>query len=329
MDQKKFDISSSKLLDEMGIADQSHDVQLLFPSSVTDPKDHSILFCVRSYWKDEFLENLRITKDALIILESGMDLNEEKISDKNHVIYVDDPKLFYISAIKKSLDLYQKSRTYRYHENFLVTGENVVVGKNVIIEPFVFIDHDVVIGNDTIIKKGSTIRSNVTIGSRCVIGEQSVIGAPGLSLATDDKGQHHRIPHLGGVVIEDDVEIGAYNTIASGTINPTKLMRYVMTGERNQISHNSVIGKGTLVSGNVVITGSVRVGEYCWLGPNSTIINSVSIGNKARVSIGSVVFKDVADGTTVIGNPARVLSVSAEVSSEPKVDIPNMYNRKD
>lgn len=98
-----------------------------------------------------------------------------------------------------------------------------------------------------------------------------------MAVETDEKGCHIRIPHIGGVVIGDNVEIGALTSIAAGTIHPTKIEEACMIDDLNHIAHNCVIGQGSLTTACTEISGSATIGKHCYIAPNVTIRNSVII----------------------------------------------------
>ncbi len=180
-------------------------------------------------------------------------------------------------------------------------GRNVFVGHNVVIES------GVTIGDDSFIGHNATILSNTKIGSRVSIGHNSVIGSVGFGLEVDASGDWVRIPHLGCVVIDDDVEIGASTVVARGTIKDTHLFENCKIDDNVFIAHNVQVGRNSVVIANAEVSGSVNIGEDCWIGPASTIIEQVKIGNGAMVGLGSVVIRNVDPGKLVVGNPAKVL----------------------
>jgi len=163
------------------------------------------------------------------------------------------------------------------------------------------------IGAGTRIGHSVIIGPNVTIGQNCVIGSNTVIGEAGFGVETFGDFQNVRIPHVGGVVIGDNVEIGALNSIASGTLDPTIIDDHVQTDNCVHIAHNCHIGKGTLITACAEISGSVRVGRGVWIGPNSSIMNGVSISDRALIGIGALVRKDCDPGMIYAGNPAKCL----------------------
>lgn len=198
-----------------------------------------------------------------------------------------------------------KERNYCMQDNYIM-GENVIIGENVSIEPQVFIDHDVVIGNNVIIRTGVKIRQNVIIEDNVIIGENSVIGAQGFGIEKDVDGKNLRIPHIGGVVIKENVEIGALSSIVSGTIFPTVIERNVFIDDLNHIAHNCHIGEGTLTTGKVEVGGSAKIGSNSYIAPNATIRNGISIGENCFIGQASSVQKSFGDNVSLVGNPAKI-----------------------
>lgn len=325
MYSNRFSVDSRRLLGEMDLPFQIRGSRLTCSSSIDSPKDNSLLFSTAEFWRPEYLEGLAGCQGCLVLLDELTDrLEEPALLARHDFIYSDEPRFLYVRILKRILESQEQPGTYSTTEDGVVLGAEVQVGPGTVLEPGVFLDHGVVIGNNCVIRTGSRIRGNVVIGNGCRIGEGCLIGHEGLAVCTGKDGTHLRVPHVGGVILEDAVDVGAFCTIASGTIHPTILRRGVLTGERNQISHNCQIGEDVVLSGNVVLTGGVVVGRNAWLGPGSVVINGVRIGENARVALGSVVFKDVPDRASVMGHPARVFQSDLDVSGQ---NIPDMYRR--
>lgn len=162
-----------------------------------------------------------------------------------------------------------------------------------------------VVGAGTVIHPNVVIGPNVRLGRRCVVKSGTVIGQSGFGVHRKADDRLEVIPHVGGVVIDDDVELGALNTVASGTIHPTLVGEQVKTDDHVHIAHNCVVGPGTLITACAELSGSVEIGADCWIGPNAAIRDGLTLGDRAFVGIGSVVVKDVPAETTVYGSPAR------------------------
>jgi UDP-3-O-[3-hydroxymyristoyl] glucosamine N-acyltransferase len=172
-------------------------------------------------------------------------------------------------------------------------GKNVIVGKNFSIGPGSMVCGNVWIGD------------NVTIGSGCIIKPGSVIGAKGFGFERDENGVPVRIEHDGGVVIGDDVEIGAINTVVSGTVSPTLVMDHTKTDDHVHIAHNCIVGLSNLFAAGVVISGGVVIGDCNFFGVNCCVKNKVVIGSWNIIGMGAVVINNISDYTTIIGNPGR------------------------
>ena len=144
-----------------------------------------------------------------------------------------------------------------------------------------------------------------TGGKGLVVGRNTVIGREGFGFAKDGD-KWIRMPHQGKVIIGDNVEIGSNCTIDRGCLDNTVIGNGVKIDNLCHIAHSCKIGDNTIITAGVIFSGSVTVGKNVWIAPNSTIRTRVTIGDNAFIGIGSNVVKDVPEGTTVYGNPARV-----------------------
>lgn len=178
-------------------------------------------------------------------------------------------------------------------------GNHCVLGDNVSIGPRSIINHNVVIADNTV------------IGSDCYIKSGAILGEDGFGFDFEEDKTPIRVPHLGNVVIGNYVEIGANNTIARATLGSTIISDYVKCDDQVHIAHNCSIGEATIITAQAEISGSVNVGKHCWIGPNAAIMQKVSIGDHATIGIGSIVLRTVKAGTTVFGNPAKVIKRAA------------------
>jgi len=187
---------------------------------------------------------------------------------------------------------------------FTSIGDGVVIGDDVVIYPNVTIEANAVIGDGTIIYPQVSIYYACKIGRRCVIHSGVVIGADGYGFATDDQGVHHKIPQVGIVRIEDDVEIGAGCTIDRAALGETVIGEGTKIDNLVQVGHNVRIGKRCLLVAQVGIAGSTELGDDVQVGGQSGFAGHLKIGSRARVYSKSAVFDDVAEGVWVRGIPA-------------------------
>lgn len=179
------------------------------------------------------------------------------------------------------------------------------IGEGVYVAPGAFIDADVVIGDRTSIYPNASIKKGTTVGSDCLIMDGCVIGNAGFGFRHCPDGSLKRLPHLGGVVIGDKVEIGSNSIVDRGTFRNTVIETGTKIDTLTVIGHNVHIGKDCFVIGGFV-GGNTDVGDECEL-IHMQCKNRVSIGSGAKVGIGSVVIRDIPEGAEVFGNPARVI----------------------
>lgn len=209
------------------------------------------------------------------------------------------------SAISESARLGKKL----YVGEFTVIGENAEIGDNVLIYPQVFIGDNVRIGSNTILYPGVKIYSDCIIGENCIFHSGVVIGGDGFGFAPDKENNYSKVPQMGNVIVENDVEIGANTTVDRATIGSTILRQGVKLDNLIMVAHNVEIGRNTVIAAQTGISGSTKIGENCLMGGqvglagHLTIAKGVKIG--AQSGIGSNVKKEEA---VIMGSPAFDLS---------------------
>jgi UDP-3-O-[3-hydroxymyristoyl] glucosamine N-acyltransferase len=138
-----------------------------------------------------------------------------------------------------------------------------------------------------------------------IIHAGTVIGADGFGYERNDGGELEKFPHLGHVVLEDNVEVGSNTCIDRGTLGDTIIREGAKIDNLVHIAHNVVVGRHAVVIAHAMIGGSTRIGDYAWVAPCACVRDVVSIGDRAMIGLGAVVVRDVPDGATVMGIPAR------------------------
>ncbi len=187
--------------------------------------------------------------------------------------------------------------------DFVTIADEARIGDGCIVYPGAFIGHGVQIGNDSIIYANVTVYDGCKIGNRVIINANSTIGEDGFGYATY-KGVHHKIPQIGAVVIEDDVEIGACCGIERGTLGDTVVGQGSKLGDLVAIGHGTRIGPYCLLVAQVGIAGSTTLGHHCVVGGQVGIVGHVSIGNNVTIAAQAGVINNIPDGKVVAGAPA-------------------------
>jgi len=183
----------------------------------------------------------------------------------------------------------------------IVSGARVKDG--CIIYPGVYIGQDVQIGNDCIIYPNVTLYDRCKIGNRVMINANTVIGEDGFGYASHN-GIHHKIPQVGMVIIEDDVEIGACCGIERGTLGDTIIGQGSKLGDLVTIGHGARIGPHCLLVAQVGIAGSTTLGHHCVVGGQAGIVGHINIGNNVTIAAQAGVINNIDDGKAVLGAPA-------------------------
>lgn len=208
------------------------------------------------------------------------------------------------SAISKSATLGEDC----YVGEFAVIGDNVKVGKGCKIYPQVYIGDNVKIGDNVTLNAGVKIYEQCEIGSRVTIHAGSVIGADGFGFAPNEKGEFSKIPQIGNVIIEDDVEIGANTCIDRATMGSTVIHHGVKLDNLIQVGHNVTIGINTVCAAQVGIAGSTKVGENCMMGGQVGVAGHLALGDRVQLGSKCGVSNNIPDGEVHMGYPSLPLS---------------------
>jgi len=264
-----------------------------------DKADEQSLIWIKA-GKSDIQEILDETQANTVILPNSV---KAVPNDGQVFILVENPRLAFIKALQAFFEVKPAKGVHpsayihpeaKVHESASV-GAFAYVGKSTI-------------GEDTIIHSNVAIYDGITIGANVLIHSGTVIGADGFGFEKDDEGNVFKFPHVGGVLIEDNVEIGANTCVDRGVLDDTILRKGSKVDNLVHIAHNVEIGENSFVIANAMVAGSVKVGEGVWIAPSASIINGVSIGDKALVGMAALVTKSVPENEIWTGVPARPLS---------------------
>jgi len=241
---------------------------------------------------------------------------DETIYKNKCLVVVDNPKLFFAKLVNQQLVVF----TPQVHPTAIISA-SANVAKSCYVGPHVVIGEYVEIGENTFIHSNCSIYDNVKIGKDVVVDAGCIIGAAGFGFVRNDAtGEPTRFPQLGGVVIEDDVEIGANVCIDRGALQDTLIRKGVKVDNLVQIAHNVEIGEYTYIMGTTAIGGSTIIGKQCWIAP-SQILNKICIGDDVTVGYGAVVLKSVPSGATYMGDPAMDIADYSKIQYKLKSQI--------
>ena len=258
---------------------------------------HRLIFIEKlSAEEEKLFKNKIYTKTLFIVNET---LHEIQVNAK---IITSNPRDVYSKIVAHLFEYYTG-----YWHGFISHRLAQQEYRDVLIMPGVNIHETASIGAGSIIFPGTQIGPRCTIGKKVIIKSNSVIGEPGFGVFKNRSGKINHLPHVGGVIIGDNVEIGALNTVCAGTIHPTVVEDYVKTDDHVHIAHNCYIHTGVQIAAHAEISGSVIVKSNVWLSPNTSVINGIMIGENALVGIAANVTKEVEPNSVVAGNPARKL----------------------
>lgn len=187
---------------------------------------------------------------------------------------------------------------------FAYIGAGSVIGSGVEIYPHAYIGHNVTIGEGSRIRSGACIYEGCEIGKRCIIHSGAVIGADGFGFAPTEDGQYEKIPQIGNVVLEDDVEVGANTTIDRATFGSTRVGHGTKLDNLLQVAHNVEIGTGNVFAAQTGIAGSTKIGNYNRVGGQCGFAGHITIGDCNEFGAQSGIPNSVGSGKRLIGYPA-------------------------
>ena len=224
--------------------------------------------------------------------------DDETVFKNKCLIVVNNPKLFFAKLINQRLSTFVP----QVHPSAIISA-SAKISENCYIGPHVVIGENVEIEEGTFIHSNCSIYDNVKIGRNVFIEAGSVIGAAGFGFVRDDDGTPIQFPQLGGVIIEDDVEIGANTCIDRGALQNTIIRKNAKIDNLVHVGHNVEIGECTYIVASTTICGSTKIGKRCWVA-SSRILNKITIGDDVTIGFGSIVMESVPSKTTCMGMPA-------------------------
>lgn len=235
---------------------------------------------------------------TLIVIDREVD----KVCNYTNRLVCDNPKYIFSLILRE----FWEERAYVSIAKGSFISRQAILNKNVSIGYRCVIEDNVIIGEGTRIYHNVVIRRGTVIGKNCIIKSGTVIGEEGYGYSLNDDKVIH-VPHLGNVVIEDEVEIGSNCSIDKGTMESTIIGKRCKIDNLCHIAHNVQIEKNVMIVAGSIICGSVHIESGAYIAPGAIIKNQVEIGEKCVVGMGSVVLNHIEQGKVVAGVPAKNL----------------------
>ncbi len=266
----------------------------------------------------KYTDHIYTTKATIAIVEKGFEAHRP-IPKSLTLIRVADPRMAFTQLLERNYQLqYEKKGIEQpsfvspsvkvgkgvYIGAFSYISEGVVLEDGVKVFPNTFIGERVVVGKGTRIHAGVKIYHQTVIGAQCVIHSGAVIGADGFGFVPNAEGVYEKMPQVGNVILEDQVEVGANTTIDRATIGHTIIRQGTKLDNLIQVGHNAEIGRHNVIVSQTGIAGSTKVGDHNQIGGQVGIAGHLHIGDRVRIAAQSGIGSNLPDGAMVQGSPA-------------------------
>lgn len=292
-------LTAAKIVEQIGLtADIAGNADFIINkvSTLEEADADSLIWVAKN--KPSRVDIINGVASRVIVCDPAIDISKIDTNLKT-LILTPDPRLYFLYIVRQ---FFTPESPKEIHPSAVIhpdaeIGQNVFIGPNCIIGK-------VKIGDDCSIFGNVYLFDNVQIGARTVIKPGSVIGGEGYGYQKNGEGLWEKFPHLGGVIIGEDVEIGSNSCIDRGTLGNTLIKKGAKIDNLVHIAHNVVIGERTMVIAHSQIAGSSVVGDDVWISPSCSLAKSV-IGNGSTIGIGSVVIRNIRENEMWFGNPAK------------------------
>jgi UDP-3-O-[3-hydroxymyristoyl] glucosamine N-acyltransferase len=287
----------------------------------------------------KYLKYIYTTESSIVLVNKDIKL-EKEVSPT--LILVDDAYQafaglleLYVQSLPKKNGIDQQAfisgsaqiGEEAYIGTFACIGDQVKIGNNVKIYPQAYIGDNVTIGNNTIIYSGVKIYHDCKIGNDCTIHAGTVIGSDGFGFAPSDDENYKKVPQIGNVIIEDNVELGANVTIDRATMGSTIIRRGVKIDNLIQIAHNVEIGENTVIAAQTGISGSTKIGKNCMIAGQVGIAGHLKIADRTIIGAQSGISNNVTkEGEIILGSPAYYIGDKKREFAVAR-QLPSIYKR--
>ncbi len=280
-----------------GFEVEGNNVHISKFSSITEAGPTDVSFC---YYEGDRAINYVSKSNAGIILCRRSMIGKIHPKAEQQFYFLDNPRLVFVQLLKKFND----AKIIREISSHTILHDSSKIGKNCYIGHYSIIDQNCIIGDNCIIGNRVSLK-NCIIGNNCIVQSGTTAGEDGFAYERYDSGKLQHFPHMGKVVISDDVEICANCSIARGSLTDTIIGSGTKIDALVHIAHNVKLGRNCELTAGTIVGGSTIIGNSTWTGLNSTLKDNIRIGNNVIVGAGAMVIKDVEDKDVVAGVPAK------------------------
>lgn len=236
------------------------------------------------------------TGAVVLVPQSGIDA-----APSGTVIAVDNPR----AAFARVVDRFFAPKPESGIHPTAIVDPSAVIHPSAHVGPYTVIREGVVIDEHAEIRAHVVLHHGVHVGAHTLVKSHAVVGEEGFGIDTDAEGNNLRLPHVGSVRLGRHVEVGNFTTVCSGTIAPTTVGDFTKIDDHVHIAHNCRIGRNVIITACAELSGSVVVEDYAWVGPNASVLQGKTLGERSLLGIGAVAVQSVPANEVRAGNPAR------------------------
>jgi len=328
MKRFNFPLTPKKIASKLECATEfTSKIKLDNVAELHEANEHSVCF----FENPKFLEPLKSTKAGLIFVPKDFDLN---FKPNTNLLFIDKPYIHFMMLVRTWLDL-DKPKKKQSIDSSAIISKTATLGKNISIESNCMIGENVVIDDGTCIESNCAIKDNVQIGKNChlhpnttiyedcvlknniILHAGCVIGADGFGYIFHN-GIHNKVPQVGNVIIEDDVEIGANSTVDRATLGSTIIGKGTKLDNLVQVGHNCVINENSVMCAQSGLAGSTVLGKNVFIAGQVGVAGHLKIDDEAMVGAQSGVTNYIPKGAKYLGTPAKDVGLQKRIMISEK-----------
>lgn len=297
-------VTSRAIAEALGATHQGDPVDMVGIATIADAGSGQLCFATDPVRYAEQVQ-AALAAGAVVMMPAG---DGDASPGAGAIIAVPNPRAAFAEAVRRFFAPTVESGV----AETAVVHPTAQIAPTASIGAFAVIGPGVVIGDHVEVRHHVVISAGVRIGAGSLIKSHAVIGEDGFGIDKDDDGNNVRLPHLGSVVLGEQVEVGSFTTVCSGTIAPTTVGDFTKIDDHVHISHNVQIGRNVIITACAEVSGSVVIEDEVWIGPNASVIQGLTLGARSLIGMASVVVKSVPADDVQFGSPARKVRSKAD-----------------